>query len=133
MIRLSKILDYFKIFMKFFINFILFLPRFFSGLIILAVIFFSIRFISLDSPVDVVDGSILHIPMEGMIVEEKTEDKDIRDILFQESNTPQIDFHQLLNAIDEAKDDDKIKGIFLDLSDFLGGYPAELIKIAKST
>ena len=131
MIRLSKILDYFKIFMKFFINFILFLPKFFSGLIILAVIFFSIRFISLDSPVDVVDGSILHIPMEGMIVEEKTQDKDIRDILFQESNTPQIDFHQLLNAIDGAKDDDKIKGIFLDLSDFLGGYPAELIKIAN--
>ena len=90
MIRLSKILDYFKIFMKFFINFILFLPKFFSGLIILAVIFFSIRFISLDSPVDVVDGSILHIPMEGMIVEEKTQDKDIRDILFQESNTPLV-------------------------------------------
>ena len=130
MIRLSKILDYFKIFMKFFINFILFLPKFFSGLIILAAIFFSIRFISLDRQVDVVDGSILHIPMEGMIVEEKTQDKDIRDILFQESNTPQIDFHQLLNAIDGAKDDDKIKGIFLDLSDFLGGYPAELIKIA---
>ena len=95
MIRLSKILDYFKILMKFFINFILFLPKFFSGLIILAVIFFSIRFMSLDNPVDVVDGSILHIPMEGMIVEEKTQDKDIRDILFQESNTPQIDFHQL--------------------------------------
>ena len=69
--------------------------------------------------------------MEGMIVEEKTQNKDIRDILFQESNTPQIDFHQLLNAIDGAKDDDKIKGIFLDLSDFLGGYPAELIKIAN--
>ncbi len=131
MIKLSKILDYFKIFMKFFINFILFLPKFFSGLIILAVIFISIRFIFLDRPVDVADGSILHIPMEGLIVEEKTEDKDIRDILFQESNTPQIDFHQLLNAIDKAKDDDRIKGIFLDLSDFLGGYPAELIKIAN--
>ena len=26
---------------------------------------------SLDNPVDVVDGSILHIPMEGMIVEER--------------------------------------------------------------
>ena len=69
--------------------------------------------------------------MEGMIVEEKIRIQDIRDILFQETDTPQIDFHQLLNAIDGAKDDDKIKGIFLDLSDFLGGYPAELIKIAN--
>ena len=30
---------------------------------------------SLDRPIDVADGSVLHIPMEGMIVEEKIEEK----------------------------------------------------------
>ena len=69
--------------------------------------------------------------MEGLIVEEKTSNTDLGDIFFQETNTPQIDLHQLLNAIEGAKNDDKILGIFIDLSDFLGGYPAELLKITN--
>ena len=69
--------------------------------------------------------------MEGLIVEQKTSNTDLGDIFFQETNTPQIDLHQLLNAIKGAKSDDKILGIFIDLSDFLGGYPAELLKITN--
>ena len=128
---LKKILHISKIFFKNLISFILFLPKLFTGLIIIAGIVFFLRFSSLDGPIDVEDGSALYIPMEGLIVEEKTSNTDLGDIFFQETNTPQIDLHQLLNAIEGAKNDDKILGIFIDLSDFLGGYPAELLKITN--
>ena len=107
------------------------MPKLLTGLIIIAGIVFFLRFSSLDRPIDVEDGSALYIPMEGLIVEEKTSNTDLGDIFFQETNTPQIDLHQLLNAIEGAKNDDKILGIFIDLSDFLGGYPAELLKITN--
>jgi protease-4 len=128
---LKKILNILKIFFKNLISFILFLPKLLTGLIIIAGIVFFLRFSSLDRPIDVEDGSALYIPMEGLIVEEKTSNTDLGDIFFQETNTPQIDLHQLLNAIKGAKSDDKILGIFIDLSDFLGGYPAELLKITN--
>ncbi len=128
---LKKILNISKIFFKNLISFILFLPKFLTGLIIIVGIVFFIRFSSLDGPIDVEDGSTLYIPMEGLIVEEKTSNTDLGDIFFQETNTPQIDLHQLLNAIEGAKNDNKILGVFIDLSDFLGGYPAELLKITN--
>ena len=128
---LKKILNISKIFFKNLISFILFLPKLLTVLIIIAGIVFFLRFSSLDRPIDVEDGSALYIPMEGLIVEEKTSNTDLGDIFFQETNTPQIDLHQLLNAIEGAKNDDKILGIFIDLSDFLGGYPAELLKITN--
>ena len=128
---LKKILHITKIFFKSLISFILFLPKLFTVLIIIAGIVFFLQFSLLDGPIDVEDGSALYIPMEGLIVEEKTSNTDLGDIFFQETNTPQIDLHQLLNAIEGAKNDDKILGIFIDLSDFLGGYPAELLKITN--
>ena len=128
---LEKILYISKIFLKNLISFILFLPKFLTGLIIIAGIVFFFRFSSLDGPIDVEDGSTLYIPMEGLIVEEKASNTDLGDIFFQETNTPQIDLHQLLNAIEGAKKDNKILGVFIDLSDFLGGYPAELLKITN--
>ena len=128
---LKKILNISKIFFKNLISFILFLPKLLTGLIIIAGIVFFLRFSSLDRPINVEDGSALYIPMEGLVVEEKTSNTDLVDIFFQETNIPQIDLHQLLNAIEVAKSDDKILGIFIDLSDFLGGYPAELLKITN--
>ena len=128
---LKKILHITKIFFKSLISFILFLPKLFTVLIIIAGIVFFLQFSLLDGPIDVEDGSALYIPMEGLIVEEKTSNTDLGDIFFQETNTPQIDLQQLLNAIEAAKSDDKILGIFIDLSDFLGGYPAELLKITN--
>ena len=128
---LKKILHITKIFFKSLISFILFLPKLFTVLIIIAGIVFFLQFSLLDGPIDVEDGSALYIPMEGLIVEEKTSNTGLGDIFFHETNTPQIDLQQLLNAIEGAKNDDKILGIFIDLSDFLGGYPAELLKITN--
>ena len=68
---LKKILQILKSFLKNLISFILFLPKFLTGLIIIAGLVFFFRFSSLDQPIDVEDGSALYIPMEGLIVEEK--------------------------------------------------------------
>ena len=107
------------------------MPKFLTGLIIIVGIVFIFRFSYLNEPIDVEDSSTLYIPMEGLIVEEKASNTDLENIFFQETNTPQIDLHQLLNAIESAKNDNKILGIFIDLSDFLGGYPAELLKVTN--
>ena len=128
---MKKILYISKIFLKNLISFILFLPKFLTGLIIIVGIVFFFRFSSLNGPIDVEDSSTLYIPMEGLIVEEKASNTDLGNIFFQERNTPQIDLHQLLSAIESAKNDNKILGIFIDLSDFLGGYPAELLKVTN--
>ena len=113
------------------LNFIFFLPKLFTVLIILIAVISFIRFSSLEKSINVEDNSILYIPMEGLITEESNSNRDITDFFFQETNTPQIDFHLLLKAIKDAKEDNQIKGIFIDFSKFLGGYPAELVKITN--
>ena len=80
---LKKILNISKIFFKNLLSFILFLPKLLTGLIIIAGIVFFLRFSSLDRPIDVEDGSALYIPMEGLIVEEKTSNTDLGDIFFK--------------------------------------------------
>ena len=56
--------------------------------------------------------------MEGIIVEEKTSNKDLGDIFFKKQTPLKLIYINYLNAIDGAKNDDKILGIFIDLSDF---------------
>jgi len=124
----------YKIFLIFFSNlfrFILFIPRFVSSLIILSIVIVLLKFSLTDVPRKVAKGTALYIPMEGFIVEEKRSERDIRELLFSENNIPQIDIHQLIESIDRAKDDDNIKGLVIELSDFLGGYPSELLKISQ--
>ena len=128
---LKKIFYILNIIFKNLLNFIFFLPKLFTVLIILIAIISFIRFSSLEKSINVEDNSILYIPMEGLITEESNSNRDITDFFFQETNTPQIDFHLLLKAIKDAKEDNQIKGIFIDFSKFLGGYPAELVKITN--
>ena len=85
----------------------------------------------IDDSKKVYEGTALYIPMEGFIVEEIKSERDIRNLLFSENNIPQIDLHQLLDSIDRAKNDDKITGLVIELSDFLGAYPSELLKISQ--
>ena len=113
---LKKIFYILNIIFKNLLNFIFFLPKLFTVLIILIAIISFIRFSSLEKSINVEDNSILYIPMEGLITEESNSNRDITDFFFQETNTPQIDFHLLLKAIKDAKEDNQIKGIFIDLS-----------------
>ena len=129
--KFKKILYALNIVFKNLLNFIFFLPKLLTTLLFLIAIISFFRFSSIENSINIEDDSILYIPMDGLITEETNSNNDITDFFFQETNTPQIDFHLLLKVISDAKEDNKIKGIFIDLSKFLGGYPAELIKITN--
>jgi len=113
------------------INLILFLPRFLSGIIILVILIFLIQLSLSDNSKKLTNGIVLYLPLKGYLVEEKVSNNDIRELLFSENNIPQIDLQQLLGSIEHAKYDDRITGIVIELSDFLGGYPSDLIKVSK--
>ena len=129
--KIKKILDIFFLILKKLTYFILFIPRILSGLIILTIVVVLLKFSLIDDSKKVSEGTALYIPMEGFIVEEIKSERDIRNLLFSENNIPQIDLHQLLDSIDRAKNDDKITGLVIELSDFLGAYPSELLKISQ--
>ena len=128
---LKNIYNLILLFFRNLFNFILFLPKFLFGIIILVILVFLVRFSLTDNSQKLTNGTALYLPMEGYLVEEKVSNNDIRDLLFSENNIPQIDLHQLLDSIEYAKDDDKIIGIVIELSDFLGGYPSDLIKVSN--
>ena len=118
--KIKKILDIFFLILKKLTYFILFIPRILSGLIILTIVVVLLKFSLIDDSKKVSEGTALYIQMEGFIVEEIKSERDIRNLLFSENNIPQIDLHQLLDSIDRAKNDDKITGLVIELSDFLG-------------
>ena len=128
---LKKIYNISSVFLANLIKFILFIPRLLLGLIIIFIVVVLLKSSLIDDSKKVYEGTALYIPMEGFIVEEIKSEKDIRDLLFSENNIPQIDLHQLLDSIDRAKNDDKITGLVIELSDFLGAYPSELLKISQ--
>ncbi len=129
--KIKKLIATIYLILKRLIHFILFLPKLLSGIIILSIVIILLKFSLLNNSASFVEGSALYLPMEGFIVEEKISEKNIRELLFSENNTPQIDLHELLESIEKAKDDDKIIGIVIELSDFLGGYPSDLLKVSQ--
>ncbi len=128
---LKKIYNISSVFFTKLIKFILFIPRLLLGLIIIFIVGILLKSSLIDDSKKVYEGTALYIPMEGFIVEEIKSERDIRNLLFSENNIPQIDLHQLLDSIDRAKNDDKITGLVIELSDFLGAYPSELLKISQ--
>jgi len=128
---LKKIYNISSVFFANLIKFILFIPRLLLGLIIILIVVVLLKSSLIDDSKKVYEGTALYIPMEGFIVEEIKSERDIRNLLFSENNIPQIDLHQLLDSIDRAKNDDKITGLVIELSDFLGAYPSELLKISQ--
>ena len=128
---IRKIYNISSVFFANLIKFILFIPRLLLGLIIIFIVVVLLKSSLIDDSKKVYEGTALYIPMEGFIVEEIRSERDIRNLLFSENNIPQIDLHQLLDSIDRAKNDDKITGLVIELSDFLGAYPSELLKISQ--
>ena len=128
---IRKIYNISSVFFANLIKFILFIPRLLLGLIIIFIVVVLLKSSLIDDSKKVYEGTALYIPMEGFIVEEIKSERDIRNLLFSENNIPQIDLHQLLDSIDRAKNDDKITGLVIELSDFLGAYPSELLKISQ--
>ncbi|MCC5928837.1 MAG: signal peptide peptidase SppA [Cyclobacteriaceae bacterium] len=88
----------------------------------LCVLFIAIIVASSEDKVVVKENSILHLNLNRAILEKERNDP-FSDVNFftGESNRP-IGLYELKKAISQAKDDDKIKGIFLELNAVGAGY-----------
>lgn len=76
-------------------------------------------------PVEVADNSVLHVAPEGVLVEEYSGnpmDRAISEALGD--GTPQVRLRDLVDAMDIAAGDDRIRMMVLDLDRLLGGGPA---------
>ncbi|MGV0965384.1 signal peptide peptidase SppA [Empedobacter falsenii] len=81
---------------------------------------FVLIFVSaLSAPTkSVKDGSVLEISLEDPIMES---DMDRSVSIFDMSESPNVFLQDIIHSIEEAKNDDKIKGISLKLDKFSGG------------
>lgn len=65
-------------------------------------------------------NTILHLKMEGEIVERTTEDP--WSLLFASNETPTIGLDNLIAAVQRAATDDNVVGIYMDMGMMNGGY-----------
>ncbi len=93
---------------------------------------------SSDSKVKVKDNSILHILLNRPIQDRATNNPmETFDFMSMENNE-YLGLNTILKTIEKAKDDDKIKGIFLELTSIEAGLPEveeirnELLKFKES-
>ncbi len=95
------------------------------GLIIFSFLFFMIL-IGIASAgegeetVNVEPSSILYLKLSGVLQERTTEDP-LKD-LFPEAVMPEIGLHDLVSTIQHSKEDERIKGIYLDHQLLSGGF-----------
>ncbi len=83
------------------------------------------------SPGQVHDGALL-LDLEGYVVEERSEIDPLEALLSQEAPIGEYPARELVQALDAAADDDRIKAVVLDLSGFLGGGQVHLQAVAEA-
>jgi protease-4 len=114
------------------LSFLLLLPRVLFSLIfllvIIAFIYGSIAGYQKDEPKD----SALYIPLDGYLVEKSENINDLNDILFNQRQISQLQKSEIEDIISKAKNDSRIKGLVINFSNFLGGYPADLLSLNEA-
>ena len=114
------------------LSFLLLLPRVFFSLIFLLVIivfiYGSIVGYQKDEPKD----SALYISLDGYLVEKSENINDLNDILFNQRQISQLQKSEIEDIIGKAKYDSRIKGLVINFSNFLGGYPADLLSLNEA-
>ncbi|MAU39151.1 MAG: signal peptide peptidase SppA [Rhodobiaceae bacterium] len=108
-----------------------YIPTFFirtlTVLIIIMIIFnYFSKFTS-----NIKTGTALLIQMDGILVEQ-TKNKSSFDLFIQSSDPKEIEISKIVKAIKLAGDDKNIESIVIDLSNFIGGYPADIIYISET-
>ncbi|EKE86964.1 signal peptide peptidase SppA [Idiomarina xiamenensis] len=104
---------------------------FFAVLAIVLVLIFSE-----EEPLTVPDSSILVLNPVGIIVDEETwvdpVEKAFGQALGAEDETPEVLLSDLVNAINRARDDDRIGAIYLNLENLMGGGISKLQRIGAA-
>ena len=111
--------------------FVSYIPTFFvRSLTIILIILIIINYFSKFTN-DIKDGTALLINMDGVLVEQ-AEDRSSFEILFENNAQKELEINSIIESIHKAELDKKIKGIVIDLTNFLGGYPADIIYLSET-
>lgn len=99
--------------------------------LIFMLLFFGLLFAALSSrPNTTVRDGALVLDMNGSIVEQPSEPQGFAAL---SGDAPkQLRLRDLLRALDEAKDDSRVKAVVLDMDRFGGGYPASVTEVARA-
>ena len=110
------------------------LRTFFANLVfvlLLLVVVLAVVDSSGDAAV-VPDGGALVLDLRGPIIEARPR-FDAVEFLFEDENAPSpVLLRDLLEALDEARDDDRIRAVVVDLSGFPGAAPATLRSVGDA-
>jgi len=101
-------------FFSFFWNGVSALRRFVGNVLFLLIVLFLIGLVFFGGPEDVPDGAALILSPEGNIVEQQTESVLASDLLGEAAREETL-LQDVIDVIDFAKDDDRIKVLVLDL------------------
>lgn len=110
--------------------------------VLLNVIFFLLLFfvvailIADDEPIMVPENGVLVVKLNGTLVEEETwvdpMDRFFNDALGSPSTPPETLLSSVVESIDRAANDQRISGIYLDLSRFTGGGLNKMEQVAEA-
>ena len=128
---IKKIINYFIYFMKLLWSIIAYIPTFFIRA--LTVIIICIFILSLFSKVsdDIEKGTALFIPMNGILVEQAQEVNSFESLLGG-ARKNEIELKNIINTIKAVSNDKKIDTIVISLSNFIGGYPADIFYLSEA-
>ena len=88
--------------------------------LILLMLFFWALYVGLQARPDPVGAGVLVLDLDGTIVEQPSA-PDTAELLAGGQRLHQFSLRDLVAALDEARDDDRVKAVALDLDGFLGG------------
>jgi protease-4 len=111
--------------------------------LILNILFFSVLTIfvvaligSGEAPIDIDDNSVLKLKLSGQLVDELTfvdpYSEFFNDAFGGQQEPPELLLSELLNTLKQAKSDDRIQGIILDLHGLMGGGLSKLQEVARA-
>ena len=128
---IKKIINYFIYFMKLLWSIIAYIPTFFIRA--LTVVIICIFILSLFSKVsdDIEKGTALFIPMNGILVEQAQEVNSFESFLGG-ARKNEIELKNIINIIKAVSNDKKIDTIVISLSNFIGGYPADIFYLSEA-
>ena len=106
-----------------------------DGLVLLFMVLFFVALFSLLSaapnPGQVRDGA-LYMDISGFIVEERSPVDPFAAIIAGEAPPVEYEARELVHALDSAAEDDRIKAVVMDLTEFVGGGQVHMQEIGDA-
>lgn len=99
--------------------------------LVFMLIFFAFLYTALQSRPDAIDEGVLVLDLDGTIVEQPSA-PDTAELLAGGNRLHEFSRRELVAALDEARDDNRVKAVALDLDGFLGGGQTALADVGAA-